>query len=421
MPQIKFTDTNLKTLSADSTTWFSDPTCKGLQLCVTAGGVKTWYVNKWDSTAQKTRRVKLGQWSAQGKHTAWAKKQVGKTAHDIDEGAVKTRQEREAEAASKAVPPTLREAFELEAVSRLGLDDAFGGPRAEETVQNYRSVLERKLDGLLDTRVDEIDHGEIQRRLDALTKSAPFAAHKLHIALSYARTQALSALNIEHMPFRWPAMKKMPIMRDRKDKDREGKVTLDTSVEWADRWAEIEGVENEHIRLAWMLRWHTGMRGRMLRNLTWADIDLKVGTMLLSTGLKKVKGKRLIAMSARSLSMFTRLHEIKMDDCDWVFPSCRRIDGIRGPLDALDRLPLTAEGDLRHLWNEATQDVDTREMVIRWLCGQNLTGGEAKSLGFYATVPVERQRKVANEISAVIDRRCEVTPTNVVEIGRATA
>lgn len=67
MPQIKFTDTNLKTLSADSTTWFSDPTCKGLQLCVTAGGVKTWYVNKWDSTAQKTRRVKLGQWSAQGK------------------------------------------------------------------------------------------------------------------------------------------------------------------------------------------------------------------------------------------------------------------------------------------------------------------------------------------------------------------
>ena len=83
MPQIKFTDTNLKTLSADSMTWFSDPTCKGLQLCVTAGGVKTWYVNKWDSAAQKTRRVKLGQWSAQGKHTAWAKKQVGKTAHDI--------------------------------------------------------------------------------------------------------------------------------------------------------------------------------------------------------------------------------------------------------------------------------------------------------------------------------------------------
>lgn len=83
MPQItnkrgepsKFTDTNVAAATAISgtKTWFSDPTCKGLQLCVTAGGVKTWYVNKWDATAQKTRRVKLGQWSAQSKHTAWAK------------------------------------------------------------------------------------------------------------------------------------------------------------------------------------------------------------------------------------------------------------------------------------------------------------------------------------------------------------
>ncbi len=49
MPQIKFTDTNLKRLSAHKTTWFSDSDVKGLQLCVTARGTKTWYVNKWDS------------------------------------------------------------------------------------------------------------------------------------------------------------------------------------------------------------------------------------------------------------------------------------------------------------------------------------------------------------------------------------
>ena len=61
MPQIKFPDTNLKTLSADSPTWFSDPTCKGLQLCVTAGGVTKGCVNAWDSEAEKTWRVNLGQ------------------------------------------------------------------------------------------------------------------------------------------------------------------------------------------------------------------------------------------------------------------------------------------------------------------------------------------------------------------------
>ena len=51
MPQIEFTDTKLKHLSTDKTTWFSDPTVKCLQLCVTAAGTKTWYVNKWDPTA----------------------------------------------------------------------------------------------------------------------------------------------------------------------------------------------------------------------------------------------------------------------------------------------------------------------------------------------------------------------------------
>ncbi len=41
MPAIKFTDTNLRTLSADKTTWFTDPDVKGLRLCVTSGGTKS--------------------------------------------------------------------------------------------------------------------------------------------------------------------------------------------------------------------------------------------------------------------------------------------------------------------------------------------------------------------------------------------
>ncbi len=43
MPQIKFKDSTLKTLSADKTTWFTDPDVKGLRLGVTKGGAKTWW------------------------------------------------------------------------------------------------------------------------------------------------------------------------------------------------------------------------------------------------------------------------------------------------------------------------------------------------------------------------------------------
>ena len=70
MPQIKFTDSTLKSLSTTKTTWFSDPSCKGLRLCVTKSGVKTWYVTKWDAAAQKTRSVKLAQWASKGAHCA---------------------------------------------------------------------------------------------------------------------------------------------------------------------------------------------------------------------------------------------------------------------------------------------------------------------------------------------------------------
>ena len=60
MPHIKFTDTNVGAIpTPDKTVWYTDPKQKGLRLCVTKTGVKTWYVNKWDPTANKVRSVKL--------------------------------------------------------------------------------------------------------------------------------------------------------------------------------------------------------------------------------------------------------------------------------------------------------------------------------------------------------------------------
>ncbi len=69
MPKIKFTDTAVEKqcIAHDGkTTWYSDTETRGLQLCATAGGAKTWYLNKWDPTAKKVRRVKLGQFATKG-------------------------------------------------------------------------------------------------------------------------------------------------------------------------------------------------------------------------------------------------------------------------------------------------------------------------------------------------------------------
>lgn len=408
MPQIKFTDTNLKTLSADATTWFSDPTCKGLQLCVTAGGVKTWYVNKWDSTAQKTRRVKLGQWATQGKHCAWAKKEVGRAASNIEDGVIKTRQEK---AVERAGIPTLREAFERDMKWRRNRGESYGGAIHEKTDKEYCRSFDAYLTTWADDKVDAIDHAAIQRMLDDLAEDKPFAAHKVNIVLGFTFERAERLLSAR-LPFLPPSLKKNPKMQMRE---------IDFTIPWAARWAEIEAVENEHKRILWQVRWFTGQREEMLRALTWADIDLDAGTMMARTGQKKVKEKRLIAMADQVKERFKRLAEIRFDDSAWVFPSRRVMGDAREALGPLDRLPLTAAGDLRHLWNEATHDVDTREMVLRWLTGHSLTDAESKSLGFYGAVPVERQRKVANEIARVISTRIGMTPANVVELTQARA
>ncbi|PIE07822.1 MAG: hypothetical protein CSA74_05650 [Rhodobacterales bacterium] len=218
MPQIKFTDTNLKTLSADKTIWFSDPTVKGLQLCVTAGGVKTWYVNKWDSTAQKTRRVKLGQWPPQGKHSAWAKKQVGKTAHDIDEGAIKTRQEREAERAAAAVTqlPTFREALELMIETRSNpqrIDTSGKRPMSETTIRDYRGSFNRHLATWADILVDELPVFEMATHLNALQREKREAAQRAqNVASSVIRFVAGQASRGDLMA-RVPRLRRKLIQR----------------------------------------------------------------------------------------------------------------------------------------------------------------------------------------------------------------
>ncbi|MFZ5708834.1 MAG: integrase [Pseudomonadota bacterium] len=408
MPQIRFTDTAVAKLKADAMTWYSDPGAKGLQLSVTPGGTKTWYVVKWDPAAQKTRRVKLGQWATRGMHCAWAKDQVGKIMLDVKEGKVATKAEK---AVERAGIPTLREAFDKEMGYRRARPASLGGAIHARTDDSYTRAFDKYLATWADDKMDEIDTAAIQRALDDLVNEKPFAAHKVNVVLGITFKRAERMLN-KRLPGLTPKLATLPKMQQRK---------IDFSVSWADRWAEIEKVENEHIRLLWMIRWFTGQREAMLRALTWADIDLVAGTMMATTGQKKVKEKRLIAMADQVKGWFQRLHEIRFDDCAWVFPSRRIVGDARGPLDQLDRLALSAPGDLRHLWDEATHDVDTREMVLRWLTGHTLNGGETKSLGFYGTVPVERQRKVANAIASVISTRIGLSPANVIEIRQATA
>ena len=177
MPQIKFTDTAIRKLLVEKTTWYSDRNTKGLQLCATAGGTKTWYLNKWDSAAGKVRRVKLGQWNAKGTHCRWAKDQIGKAALDIQNGSVRTRDEAAEDKLALGVP-TFREALEQYIEHRTTKRASGKARMLDTTAYDYRKAFTRHLIRWADVPVNELPVLEINQYLNALQVDRPHAAHK---------------------------------------------------------------------------------------------------------------------------------------------------------------------------------------------------------------------------------------------------
>lgn len=410
MPAIKFTDTNLRTLSADKTTWFTDPDVKGLRLCVTSGGTKTFYVNKWDPTAQKTRAVKLGQWAAQGTHCAWAKKQVGKVVLDIQEGNVRTKEEKAVEAEALGVP-TFREALDQYIAHRTTARASGKARMIETTSKDYQQSFDKHLGKWEKVLVTDLPILEINRYLNALQVSHPHAAHRA-ASIAGAVVRFVNRLCALALPI--PALLDNTQMKSRVQTGK-----LDMGVSWKVRKAEIDAIENEHIRLAWLITWYTGFRGRSLRSLTWDQVNLADGTVTFDR-LKKQEVSRTIAIADDVVRLFKRLHDIRADDCAWVFPSRRVVGEERGHLDALDRLPKTAAGDLRHLWMSTAREVAPRH-VHRWLAQQTMTDDDLRMLGHYGEPTQEEQKRSADAIANSINNQFGLSPANVVEIRQATA
>ncbi|WP_170430678.1 tyrosine-type recombinase/integrase [Ruegeria arenilitoris] len=405
MPQIKFTDTAIRTLAVEKTTWFSDKSCKGLRLCVTPTGTKTWYVTRWDSNAQKTRSVKLAQWAAKGAHTAWAKRQVGKASLDIQEGNVRTRNE-QAIAVQEAGIPTFRGALD-QYIDHRTSERASGKARMlEPTAKSYRGAFENHLSKWGDVLVSELPVLEINQYLNQLQIEHPHAAQRAS-TIAGAVVRFVNRLCALTLPI--PALLDNTQMKSRVQTGR-----LDMQIPWIDRKREIDAIENEHIRLCWLVTWYTGFRGRSLRSLKWDQVDRDRGLVTFKR-LKRQETSRTIAIADDVVRLFDRLWEIKYPDCDYVFPSRRIVGDERGHLDDLDRMTLTAAGDLRHLWMSVAREVCPRH-VHRWLAQQTMTDDDLRMLGHYGEPSHEEQKAGADAIASGVNRQFSKTPETVVEL-----
>lgn len=373
MPKIQLNDTEVARLRHGPLTWYSHNGDKfaGLRLAVTKSA-KTWYVSKRDPHSGKVRSIKLGRFPAMSRDDAW--KDAELRASRIDNA--------DPEAGEM---PTFREQLEKYITFRTADRKTGKAKMREATGDDYRACAELHFADWMDTKLDEIPIRKVEEHLNDLQAAKPYAAQRMHVIAG-----AVFKFD-HHLQLTPPRLKEQTRMQARE---------LDRKIEWADRWAEIEAVDNPVKRICWMLRWHTGSRENVLRALTWQDVDLERGTVTFPR-LKRDENGRTIALSDYSWALFKRLVG---QHTKWCFPSVR--NGVH--LDALDRLPLTSPGDLRHLWHDAAMLTGTPVYMMRWLNGQNLKAGEVDMLGHYGQIDdIDAQQEAANRISSYIKTRSE--------------
>lgn len=396
-----FTDSAIERIKPKETMeWYSDKTYRGLRLSVTSGGTKTWYASKWDGAAQKSRQVKIGQFPKMKRDEAW--RIASEVKSEMDAGEFMSRAEKAVMAIVEETPlPTLGTALDAYLTHQSGPRFSGKSRMQEETKKEYRRTFDLHLSTWEDVKIDALPTRNINQHLNALQQDHPHAAYRAH---------AVIGATLRHACKVHAVVLPIPTLTDiTKQPTRE----IDRTIDWEHRWAEIQGVDNPIKRACWELRWHMGVRENVLRALTWAHVDLDAGTVTF-VRIKRDERGRVIAMSDYALSVFKRLRA--MHHSDWVFPSVRRMKGKPTHLDVLDRLPLTAPGDVRHLWNEAAMSVVIPYHLQRWLNQQNLKDKEIAMLGHYGVPDLDAQRDAANKVSAYIMSRCGVAPSSVVEL-----
>lgn len=385
MPKVPFTDTTIARMEFhDKPTFYTDahPTrghCRypGLRLCIGKAS-KTFYVVSGKDGRSVSER--LGAFGPEfGVAQAWNAAQVAKGRGVRAKGDFVIQDE----------TPTLMEATREYCDYMQGLNPKVARPMTKATAQKYLRAVEQHLGRWMAVKIDALPTLEIRRHLDTLQQRIPYGAAYAHVAISAT--------------MRWQAKHrdlalKIPGLTTMTGRAR---VQVDRNVSWADRWSEIEQVQNPFIRAAWKVRWLTGLRVESFIGRKWSDLSFDMGT--LSVPHDKRHPARIVALADPVLQVLDELPRVS----DHIFASSKAPHLYH----RLDRLKSSTAQELRHLWHDAVEGAGVRRIVAKWLAGQV----ERDIRGHYTQPPLEVQKEAANMIAAYILERVS-TPAELVEL-----
>jgi integrase len=280
---------------ANGRTYTYDQKARGLAICTTAAGTKTFYLYR--KVAGRPERIRLETWPEMTVEQA----RRAATSHN---GAIADGKNPADTQRVKRGAPTLGEVFDL--FLELPTRTKSKRPKSAITIRNYRQVFNACLDDWRDRKLSAISKGEIERLHNTLgTERGHYMANRvfelIRALFNCAIDQDLYNVN--------PAAR----LRSFEEESRERFLHADELPRF---WKALEAEPSEKIRDFIKLALFTGQRRMNCLQMKWADINLDRATWTIP---QTKTGRHEVPLTAEAVKVLRRRIEHR-GDSEYVFP-----------------------------------------------------------------------------------------------------
>ena len=319
LQRIKLTKETIERMTppAEGRRYVYDVRIRGLGLCITSTGRRTWYLYR--KISGKPERFKIGEFPA------FTVQQAIDVAEQL-RGRVAGGENPAEERRRRKHVPTLKELFDefIAAPSRTRDKRT----RAERTTAEYRQQFDKYLTAWHDRKINTITKAEVNELHDKLTTdSGPYTANRV---LALLKAMFATALDNERLTFN-------PATRVRKCAEKKRKRRLEAN-EIPAFFAALKGEPNETLRDFFTLCLYTGARRSNVQAMAWVELDLDAAVWNIPF-TKNGEAQR-VHLPAPAIAVLKRRKAKAAEGYPWVFPGGKknRAGHLKSPKVAWKRL-----------------------------------------------------------------------------------
>ncbi len=413
MSRFKFTKANINSLALPTERkqeYHYDTDCKGLGICVGAGGTKTYFIEK--KVGKKTIRKKIGF------HGPWVpetvRKHAGDKIRDLDQGIDPRDQKNDQELLDTTLAQILGKYLDTKNLK-------------PKTKQIYKGAIDRCFEHWLDKPIISITKNMVEQRYTELlntdwqrgtsgTAQAHQAMRTLRAVLNYARVTSEDSTGKAVLPVN-PVDRLKDADLWRPVEERETYIKKTELKAW---YRAVMRLKNTTMRDFLLVALFSGLRRNEVATLQWHQIDFNEKVITIPAAKRKKVGKKpmkalVLPMTSYLETLLKARHEawkakkVQQIGNDFVFPGEGKGGHIVEVKKSIDNVIKNSgvtfsTHDLRRTYATLSESLD-----VPFLCVKRLLGHTTDDItSAYVIESIDRLRQPAETIASFFEAACEI-------------